>query len=66
MNRPKGKNIEGLILVGEENRRLWRKGGETSVYHLSHGNLPDVDFFAAQHYIHVMEEGPEEIIFGSP
>ena len=62
-NLPKGHKIEYLILVGEGNISLRRKGVEEPVYYFFHGNFPDVEFFALRRYIHVIEEGPEESIF---
>ena len=63
MNRPKGQKLEGLILVGESNRRLWRKGVEALVYYLFHGYSLDVELFVSRSYIHVVEYVPEECIF---
>ena len=63
INLPKGHKLEGLILVGESNRTLQGKGVEVPVYYLFHGDLPDVELFALQSYINVVEEGPEECIF---
>ena len=49
MNIPKGHNIESLILVGESDRRLQRKGAETPMYYLFHVDLSDVELFTFQH-----------------
>ena len=45
MNRPKDKNIEGLVLVGESNRVLRRKGVKVPVYYLFDAYSPDVELF---------------------
>ena len=58
MNHSKGHKLEGLILVGESNWGLRRKGVEVPVYSFFHGDFPDVELFASQCYIHVVEEGP--------
>ena len=34
------------------------------VYYFYHDDFPGVEFFAARRYIHVMEEVPEESLFG--
>ena len=34
------------------------------MYSFFRGNFPDVEFFAAQRYLHVTEKGPEESQFG--
>ena len=36
---------------------------ETPMYYLFHVDLPDVEFFNFQHYIHVVKEGPDECNF---
>ena len=54
-NLLKGHKFEGLILVGERNMILRRKGVTLPVYYLFYGDLPDVEFFASQRYINVAE-----------
>ena len=63
MNCPKGHKIESLILVGDSNRILRRKGVEVQVYYFFHGDFVDVEFLASRCYIKVAEEGPEECLF---
>ena len=63
MNHSKGHKLEGLISVGDNNRSLRRKGVEAPMYSFFHGYFPDIEFFALRHYIHVVEEGPEECLF---
>ena len=53
-------------MVGEENRSFKRKRGATSVYYFFRGDFPDVEFFVAWSYVHLMEESLVEIIFGPP
>ena len=36
---------------------------EVPVYYFFYGDFPDVELFASQRYIHVVEEGPTEFIF---
>ena len=36
---------------------------EVPVYSFFHGDFNYVDFFASQHYFHVVEEVPEECLF---
>ena len=63
MNHPKGHKLEGLILVGDRNRILRRKGVEVPVYYFFHRDFVDDKFFALRRYIHMVEEVPEECIF---
>ena len=53
-NLPKVHKLEGLILVGESNRILCRKGVELSVHYFFHGYSVDVEFFVSLRYIHVV------------
>ena len=62
-NIPKGHKLEDLILVGESNMSLRRKGVTAPVYYFYRCDFPLVEFFAVRRYIHVMEEVPEEILF---
>ena len=54
INLPKGHKLEGLILVGERNRSLRRRGVEIPMYSSFHVDFPDVEFFASQSYIYVV------------
>ena len=58
-NRTKGHKLEGLVLVGESNRSLRRKGVEETVYSFFGGDFVSVDFFASRRYVHVVEEDHE-------
>ena len=64
MNLLKGHKLEDLILIGESNRSLWRKRVTAPVYYFFHGDFYGVEFFPTRHYIHVIEEDPEESLFG--
>ena len=57
MNLPKEHKLESLVLVEESNMSLRRKGVEVPVYYFFHRDLPGVEFFASQHYIHVVDGG---------
>ena len=58
-NNPKRNKLEGLILVWESNRSLWRKGVEVPVYYFFHGDFSGVEFFTSINCVHVVEEGPD-------
>ena len=58
-NRQKGQTLEGLVLVGDINVILMRKGVELIVYYFFHGEFSDIEFFASWSYVNVLEEGPE-------
>ena len=60
---PKGHKLEGLVLVGERNISLRRKGVEAPVYSYFYGYYPNVEFFATWHSIHVVEKGPGGCLF---
>ena len=53
-NIPQGNKLEGLILVGESNISLWKKGAEVPVYYFFHRDSVDVEFFASRDYIRVV------------
>ena len=64
MNFPKGHKLEGLILIGKSNSSLRRKGVEVRVYSFFCGVFPGIELFASQSYVCVVDEIPEEFIFG--
>ena len=67
MNSPKGQNVEGLVFFlgrGGGNRSLHRRGVEVPVYSLFLGKFIGAEFFTSRNYICVVEEVPEEFIFG--
>ena len=57
-NLLEGHKIECLVLVGESNIKLRRKGVEAPVYYFFHGDFPDIELFASHSYILVVGGGP--------
>jgi hypothetical protein len=63
VNRPKGHKLENLTVIAEGLKTVRRGGGPTNVFIFSHGDFPDVEFYAARRYLHITEEGPEDGLF---
>ena len=52
--RPKEHKLDNFILVGERNSILQRKGVVVPVYCFFYDNFPDVEYFSARLYIHLL------------
>ena len=62
-NPPKNHKLQGVILV-EVDAKVVRRGANTiMVFVFTHFDFPDEQFYAAKRYVHVTQEGEEDILF---
>ena len=62
-NRPKNHKLEGVILVEVDAKVVWRGADAILVFVFTHFYFPDEQFYAANRYIHVTQEGEEDCLF---
>ena len=64
-NRPKNHKLEGVILVEVDAKVVRRGADEILFFVFTHFDFPDEQFYAANRYIHVTQEGEEDSLFVS-
>jgi hypothetical protein len=63
-NAAKGHKLEGVILIAACEKVIRRNTAPAAVYSFSHPDFPDI-FYAARRYVHLTEEGPEDLLFAT-
>ena len=58
-----GQRLEGCTVVGQGSRRI--SGGHQEAYVVRHPDFGDNDLYATKRWFKVIEEGPDEFIFGA-
>ena len=56
-NRPKGHNVLGLILIGQEIKVIRRGTEPVEVFTFRHEDMQNEVLYAANRYVHVNFEG---------
>ena len=52
LNRPKTHKLENLVLIAEDEKKIWINSGVRNAYTNSHVDFEGVEFYAARQNVH--------------